>query len=127
MIILLFALDYRFYHFFAWIIYGFSILLLIAVLVVGVRVNNSQSWIRIMGFNLQPSEFVKIATSLAIARYLSGYNIKLWTWKSMVVMGVIIGLPIGLIASSPIGERRWYSVALSCSCIVKVCRVGSWR
>lgn len=113
MIILLFALDYRFYHFFAWIIYGFSILLLIAVLVVGVRVNNSQSWIRIMGFNLQPSEFVKIATSLAIARYLSGYNIKLWTWKSMVVMGVIIGLPIGLISLQP----DW-GTALVFSCFI---------
>jgi rod shape determining protein RodA len=113
MIILLFALDYRFYHFFAWIIYGFSILLLIAVLVVGVRVNNSQSWIRIMGFNLQPSEFVKITTALAIARYLSGYNIKLWTWKSMVVMGVIIGLPIGLISLQP----DW-GTALVFSCFI---------
>jgi rod shape determining protein RodA len=101
MIILLFAIDYRFYHFFAWIIYGFSIFLLIVVLVVGVRVNNSQSWIRIMGFNFQPSEFVKIATALAIARYLSGYSIKLWTWKSMAVIAVLIGLPVGLISLQP--------------------------
>jgi rod shape determining protein RodA len=113
MIILLFAIDYRFYHFFAWILYGFSILLLIAVLVFGVRVNNSQSWIRIMGFNFQPSEFVKIATALAIARYLSGYNIKLWTWKSIVVMGVVIGLPIGLISLQP----DW-GTALVFSCFI---------
>src|SRR5512145_3040472 len=78
MIIILFAIDHRFYHFFAYVIYGFSLLLLIAVLAFGVEVNNSQSWIRIMGFNFQPSEFVKIATALVIARYLSGYNIKLW-------------------------------------------------
>ena len=66
-----------------------SILLLLSVLVFGVEVNNSRSWIRIMGFNLQPSEFVKIATALAIARYLSGYNVKLWTWKSMMMMGIV--------------------------------------
>jgi len=101
MIILLFAIDHRFYHFFTWVIYGFSILLLIAVLVIGIRVNNSQSWIRIMGFNFQPSEFVKIATALAIARYLSGYNVKLWTWRSMGVMAVLIGLPVLLIGMQP--------------------------
>jgi rod shape determining protein RodA len=101
MIIMLFAIDHRFYHFFAYVIYGFSILLLIAVLAFGVAVNNSQSWIRIMGFNLQPSEFVKMATALVIARYLSGYNIKLWTWKTMAMMALLIGLPVGLISLQP--------------------------
>ena len=92
MIIFLFAIDHRFFHFFSYVIFGFSILLLLAVLAFGVEVNNSQSWIRIMGFNFQPSEFVKIATALAIARYLSGYNIKLWTWKSIGMMALLIGL-----------------------------------
>ncbi len=101
MIILLFAVDYRLFHFFAYGIYGFTILLLLAVLAVGVVVNHSQSWIRIFGFNLQPSEFVKIATALAIARYLSSYNVKLWTWKSMGVMALLLGLPVGLIILQP--------------------------
>ncbi len=101
LIILLFAIDHRFYHYFAYVIYGVSILLLLSVLLFGVEVNNSRSWIRIMGFNLQPSEFVKITTALAIARYLSGYNVRLWTWKSMMVMGLLIGLPVGLIAVQP--------------------------
>src|SRR5512145_2007697 len=59
-IILLFAIDHRFFHYFAYVIFGFSILLLLAVLTIGVEVNNSRSWIRILGFNFQPSEFVKI-------------------------------------------------------------------
>lgn len=101
MIVFLFAIDHRFFHFFAYVIYAFSILLLVAVLAVGVEVNNSQSWIRIMGFNFQPSEFVKIATALAIARYLSGYNVKLWTWKSMGWMALLIGLPVMLIVLQP--------------------------
>ncbi len=101
LIILLFAIDHRFYHYFAYVIFGASILLLLAVLVFGVEVNNSRSWIRIMGFNLQPSEFVKITTALAVARYLSGYNVRLWTWKSMMIMGILIGIPVGLIAIQP--------------------------
>jgi len=101
MIIVLFAIDHRFFHYFAYVIFGFSILLLLAVLTIGVEVNNSQSWIRIFGFNFQPSEFVKIATALAIARFLSGYNIKLWTWKSMSIMALLIGLPVLLIIFQP--------------------------
>ena len=113
MIILLFAIDYRYYHFFAYVIYGFSILLLIAVLAFGTVVNNSQSWIQIMGFNFQPSEFVKITTALVIARYLSSYDVKLWTWRSMAFMTLLIGLPIGLISLQP----DW-GTALVFSCFV---------
>ena len=113
MIILLFAIDYRFYHFFTWVIYGISILSLIAVLALGVSVNNSRSWIRIMGFNFQPSEFVKVATALAVARYLSGYNVKLWTWRSLAIMAVLIGLPILLIGMQP----DW-GTALVFSCFI---------
>jgi rod shape determining protein RodA len=115
MIVFLFAIDHRFFHFFAYIIFGLSILLLFSVLVLGVEVNSSRSWIRIMGFNLQPSEFVKIATALAISRYLSSYNIKLWTWKSMMVMAVLIGLPVILIGLQP----DW-GTALVYSCFILV-------
>jgi len=113
MIVVLFAIDHRFYHFFAYVLYGFSILLLIAVLLFGVTINNSQSWLRIFGINFQPSEFVKISTSLAIARYLSGHNIKLWTWRSMLLMIFFIGLPAGLIALQP----DW-GTALVFSCFI---------
>ena len=101
MIIILFAIDHRFFHYFAYILFGFAILMLLAVLTIGVEVNNSRSWIRIAGFNFQPSEFVKIATALAIARFLSSYNIKLWTWKSMLIMALLLGLPVGLIILQP--------------------------
>jgi rod shape determining protein RodA len=100
-VVLLFAIDHRFFHYFAYVIYGVSLLSLLAVLAVGVTINNSQSWIRILGFNFQPAEFVKVTTALAIARYLSGYNVKLWTWRSMAIMGLLLGLPVGLIGLQP--------------------------
>jgi rod shape determining protein RodA len=115
LIIMLFAIDHRLYHYFAYVIFGISILLLLSVLVFGVVVNNSRSWIRIMGFNLQPSEFVKITTALAIARYLSGYNVKMWTWRSVMIMGALIGIPVGLIAIQP----DW-GTALVFSCFILV-------
>jgi rod shape determining protein RodA len=115
MVVVLFAIDHRFFHFFAYVIFGISILLLGSVLIFGVEVNNARSWIRIMRFNFQPSEFVKIATALVIARYLSGYNIKLWTWKSMAMMGLLIGLPVGLIVLQP----DW-GTALVFSCFILV-------
>jgi rod shape determining protein RodA len=101
MVVLLFAIDHRFFHFFTWGFYGLAILTLIMVLIAGVEVNGSRSWIRFLGFNFQPSEFVKTATAMAIARYLSGYNIKFWTVRSVSVIALLIGLPVLLISLQP--------------------------
>ncbi len=100
-VIVLFALDHRFFYFFTYPIYGFGIILLIAVLLIGSRVHGSKSWINIFGFGLQPSEFVKIAVALTVARYLSGYNVRLMTWKSIAIISGIIGLPVLLIIIQP--------------------------
>jgi rod shape determining protein RodA len=120
MIVFLFAIDHRFFHYFAYAIFVFSILMLFMVLAFGVEVNSSRSWIRIFGFNFQPSEFVKIATALGIARYLSSYNIKLWTWKSMMVMAILIGLPVGLIIIQP----DWGTALVFCCFILVMYREG---
>lgn len=55
----------------AYIFYGITILLLLAVLVVGKKVNGAKAWIEIGAFSLQPAEFAKVACSLAMAKYLS--------------------------------------------------------
>jgi len=115
MIVFLFAIDYRLFHYFSYVIYGFAVLLLLGVLAFGVEVNASRSWIRIMGYNLQPAEFVKIATALALARYLSGYNVKFWTWKSVMIIGALIGMPVILIGLQP----DW-GTALVFSCFILV-------
>ena len=53
----------------AYILYGFSLVLLVLVLVFGKTINGNKSWFYIGGFGIQPSEFAKIATVLAIANY----------------------------------------------------------
>ena len=100
-IIFLFAIDHRSFHYFAYPIYAFAVVMLLAVLVFGTEVNNSKSWIRLFGFNLQPSEFAKLGVVIAVARYLSGYNVKLWTWRSVLILSAIVGLPALLIAAQP--------------------------
>ena len=63
-------LDTQFYTSFAYPIYALCIIALAAVLVVGYEVNGAKSWFLIGGVQIQPSEFAKIAVSLALAKYL---------------------------------------------------------
>jgi rod shape determining protein RodA len=58
---------YRHLH---WLTYGLNIALLLAVIVGGTKTNGAQRWINIAGFNLQPSEFAKIAAVLTLAAIL---------------------------------------------------------
>ena len=100
-ILVVFIIDYKFYPFFAYVIYGITIILLISVLVFGKVIHGSRSWITFLGFNFQPSEFAKIATSLAVARYLSSYNITIRSFKSIVILFAFVTLPALLIFLQP--------------------------
>jgi len=90
-IILLF--DGHFFTSFAFPIYGIVMLSLLAVLLFGVEVNGATSWFQIGDFKIQPSEFAKFATVLALSKYLSSLNIKMKDIKTKVMAIVIIGLP----------------------------------
>ena len=89
--------DSKFFVSFAFPIYVGIILLLILVPFIGTTINGAKSWIQIGGFLLQPSEFMKMATSLALARYISSYNFKMHSYKSLVTLAGIILVPVGLI------------------------------
>jgi rod shape determining protein RodA len=99
--IVIFLIDTKFYSFFAYIIYAIAILLLIGVLVIGKEIHGARSWFQIGGFQFQPSEFAKIAASLALAKYLSAYNIKIESFRATIhVLGIIL-FPTLLIAIQP--------------------------
>lgn len=101
LIICILVVDYKFYETFGFIIYGLFILLLVAVLFAGTEINGSRSWIKIGAFSLQPAEFAKLATSLALAKYLSDPAISLTrSWKDYLPIMGIIGLPALLILLS---------------------------
>jgi len=87
----------RIYPAFAYIFYALALLALISTLIFGRTVNASKSWIQVGGFGLQPAEFAKIATSLALAKLLSSYGFKLTNFWSYLKVGVILALPVGII------------------------------
>ncbi|MCF8373676.1 MAG: rod shape-determining protein RodA [Bacteroidales bacterium] len=96
-IIAIFIIDVKFYDFFAYVIYGLLISILIIVLLFGVEVNGARSWFEIGSFRMQPAEFAKFATTLALAKYLNSANFKIHNLKSLFYLGLIIFLPAGLI------------------------------
>ena len=99
--IAIFLIDTKFYSVFAYIIYAIAILLLIGVLVIGKEIHGARSWFQVGGFQFQPSEFAKIAASLALAKYLSSYNIKIDSFRATVHVLGIIFVPALLIAIQP--------------------------
>ena len=55
---------------YAYFFYLFCLLLMILVLFIGAEINGAKSWIKIGGFSLQPTEFMKVATALAMAKFM---------------------------------------------------------
>jgi rod shape determining protein RodA len=94
-------IDTRFYSFFAYAIYAIAILVLLSVLILGKEVKGARSWFEIMGFHLQPSEFAKVATCLAVAKYLSSYSVKIEKFKTLFIVGILIVIPMFFIALQP--------------------------
>lgn len=90
-------LDAKFYSTFAFYIYGFVIVLLIAVLFIGKEIKGSHSWFVIGGFQFQPAELGKLAACLALAKYLVDANCDLDKWKQRIYSAVIIAIPALLV------------------------------
>jgi len=95
--VLMINIDSKFFVTFSFPIYIFFILVLLSVLVIGAEVKGAKSWIQFGNFSLQPSEFMKMATSLAIARYISSYNFKMHSYKSLLTLAGLIFVPVALI------------------------------
>ena len=90
-------LDAKFFSSFAYVFYFLIILSLIAVLLFGKTVAGSRSWFQIGSFALQPAEFAKFATALALAKYLSKIQSDMRLFKTKMVAAILIGFPALLI------------------------------
>lgn len=97
LIILVLSIEAKFYERFASIIYLVSILSLIGLFMFGKTVNGATSWYGIGGFTLQPSEFAKFATALAVAKYISDLQTNIKTVKDQLKTAAIIFVPAFLI------------------------------
>lgn len=99
--VVLFIVDAKFYSLFAYFLYIFIIILLAAVLLFGKEINGAKSWFVLGGFQLQPSEFAKPITALALARLHTSHGYQIKKFKDLLKAGIIILLPSGLILLQP--------------------------
>ena len=91
------SLEAKFYERFASIFYLVSLLSLVGLFLFGKNVNGATSWYGIGGMTLQPSEFAKFATALAVSKYISDLETDLKTFKDQLRTILIILLPAFLI------------------------------
>jgi rod shape determining protein RodA len=90
-------MDMRFYETFAYVIYGFIMFLLLLVPIIGKEVGGNKAWLGIGSFGVQPSEFAKFATALAVAKYMGSVGFKMDQLRNQVILFVMIGVPMILI------------------------------
>ena len=90
-------LDPKFFSQTSYIIYGIFILMLVSVLVIGSETKGAKSWFGIGEFGIQPSEFAKGATALALAKTLSSVTADFKKWKTRIAAITIIFIPMLLI------------------------------
>ena len=90
-------LDVRYYHMWAYPLYIIGIVVMIGVLIAGKEVNGAKSWIELGSLRIQPVEFVKIATALALARVMSNYSFSINRPGDLFKVGVVICIPLFII------------------------------
>ncbi len=101
LIICILVVNHTFFDTFAFVFYGFMILMLILVLFAGTNINGSRSWFKFgSALSIQPAEFAKVATALALAKYLDVPGINLSKRKDLLYIGAIIVAPCILILAS---------------------------
>lgn len=93
----LMMLDDSIYDIFAYIIYGGMMLLLVVTIFIARDVKGSQSWLHLGPVSLQPAEFAKFATALALAKYMNSYSFNIKKLENFALAVVIFFIPMGLI------------------------------
>lgn len=97
LILLILAIEVKFYERFSSVIYIISILTLLGLFVFGKTVSGATSWYGIGSMTIQPSEFAKAATALAVAKFVSDLQTDIRTLRDQLKTFLIIGIPAFLI------------------------------
>lgn len=98
--LLVFLIDASIYRKFAIPIYLFCLVLLVIVLFMP-PVNGARAWLGIGSMGIQPAEFAKIGTAIALASYISSINVKQQTVNTVIVANIILLIPVVLILLQP--------------------------
>ena len=101
LIILILAIEAKFYERFSSVIYLISLASLLGLFIFGKNINGATSWYAIGSMTLQPSEFAKAATALALAKYLSDIQTNIAEFKHQLYAFAIILVPAIFIIPQP--------------------------
>ena len=116
----LLLIDRRLYEAYAYPIYAIMIIILIVTAFVSPNIKGSHSWLRFGAVSIQPAEFAKTATALALAKLFSTYGFQLKGWRTYIVPLFIIFLPVACILL----ERETGSALVYFSLILVLYREG---
>lgn len=97
LIIVILLIDFRTFDTLAYIIFGASVLMLVGVLIFGKEIAGSKSWFDFGFIRLQPAEFAKFATLIALAKFLSSSTKKVNSLQMIIPVLGIITIPAALI------------------------------
>ncbi len=101
LIIVILALESNFFERFSSIIYVISLLLLAGLFLIGTTISGATSWYNLGFFNFQPAELAKVATALALAKYLSDIQTDIKRNKDQLFAFLIILIPAILVIPQP--------------------------
>ena len=110
LIFVVLSADGKFYEKFSIIIFGIALLSLAGLFVFGKTVKGQANWYSFGSFGIQPAEFAKAATALALAKYLSDVQVNLKDVYRQIQALAIIFLPIILIAPHDPGSALIYTM-----------------
>ena len=108
LIILILFINAKFYQRFSSIFFILSLLTLIGLFIFGTEINGARSWYRIGSVSIQPSEFAKTFTALALAKLMSDRKYNLSLLKNQLKAFIVIFLPASLIALHDPGSAIIY-------------------
>lgn len=112
LIMFILATEAKFYERFAGVIFAISMLSLAGLHIFGKTISGATSWYVFGPISLQPSEFAKAATALALAMFVSDLQTNIKRWKDQIKAFFIIAIPVFLILTQPDAGSAMIYVAL---------------
>lgn len=90
-------IDAKFYTTFSWLFYGITTVLIFLVIFVGTEVSGAKSWIGYGDLGIQPSEFAKTTTAMALAKFLGESNRNVEQFRIQLISFAIFLIPAAII------------------------------
>lgn len=96
-ILIIVIIDVRFYETFAYLFFGIILFVLILVPFIGKEVGGNKAWLGVGSFGVQPSEFAKFITAMAVARFIGSVGFRMDYFRNQFILFAMIGIPMALI------------------------------